>query len=513
MRLEKIKNSKRNIAFGIINKIIKLLFPFVIRTIVIQKLGAEYLGLNSLFSSILQILSLAELGFGSAIAFGMYKPVSVDDNKTICALLNFYKKVYRIIGIIILIVGLLLMPVIKVFIMDGQYPRDVNIYTIYLIYLANTVISYMVFAYEQSILNAYQRNDIESNVESIVYILGFSFQIVLLVLLKNYYIYIICLPIITLLINLVRHFIIRKKYPMLYANGEITLEERKEIKKRVTSLIGHKIGALFLNSVDSIVISTFLGLTLLAKYNNYYYIISGIGGILTICYTAILSGIGNSMELESKEKNYNHFSKLFFANNWLIGWCSICLMCLYQPFMELWVGKEMVLNYSMVILFSLYFYIWYSRNIVLTFKDAAGMWEKDKYKPYVTCVANLILNVILVKFVGLEGVVISTVLTMACISLPWETIVLFKNYFKKSAQKYFLKYINSFVLTIVSAIVCVYLCDLIETIKLNLILNIFIRLIICTTITNILFFLFKFKTEDFKQTLQLVKRVIWRKIK
>lgn len=188
--MSRTQNAIRNIFTGVFNKIIILLFPFVIRTVIIKKLGTEYLGLSSLFTSILQVLNLTELGFSSAIVFSLYKPIAEKDDNRICSIMNFYKRIYRIIGFIILVMGLIVLPFLPNFI-KGSYPSDINLYILYLIYLFNTVITYYLFAYKSALLNAMQRNDIINNVNSITVIIQYILQIIILYCTKNYYIYMI----------------------------------------------------------------------------------------------------------------------------------------------------------------------------------------------------------------------------------------------------------------------------------------------------------------------------------
>ena len=188
MKLEKTKNARRNILFGILNKVITMFLPFVVRSVIIYALSAEYLGLNSLFSSILQVLNLTELGFSSAIVYSMYKPIAENDDETICALLNFYRKIYFIIGCVVLSLGLLLLPFLDKLI-NGDVPDNINIYILYLCYLVNTVLSYMMFAYRSSLLNAHQRTDIISNINTITLGSMYFLQIIVLIATKNYYTY------------------------------------------------------------------------------------------------------------------------------------------------------------------------------------------------------------------------------------------------------------------------------------------------------------------------------------
>ena len=258
-----------NIIWGFIEKMITLICPFIIRTIMIYKLGNEYLGLNGLFTSILQVLSLAELGFGDAIVFSMYKPIIENDNKMLSALLNLYKKVYRIIGMVILCVGLLILPFITKFV-KGGYPSEVNIYVLYCIYLFNTVISYFLFAYKESLLKAHQRNDVNSRILSGCNIVMYVLQIIVLLLFSNYYLYIVIMPVTTIVLNCVRSLFVKKMYPQIVCEGHIEKDAVIGLSKRIIGLTLNKLAQVCRNSFDSIIISSFLGLVILARYQNYY---------------------------------------------------------------------------------------------------------------------------------------------------------------------------------------------------------------------------------------------------
>ena len=200
VKLSRTKNAVRNIYCGLFNKIITILFPFLIRTVLIKKIGIEYAGLNSLFSSILQVLNLTELGFASAVVYSMYKPIAEDDKDTICALLNFYKRVYFIIGLVILALGTAVMPFLQ-HLIKGNIPQDINIYVLYSIYLVNTSLSYLLFGYKNSLLNAHQRRDVISNILTITQGLMNICQLLILVTIKNYYLYVLMMPIFTVLNN------------------------------------------------------------------------------------------------------------------------------------------------------------------------------------------------------------------------------------------------------------------------------------------------------------------------
>ena len=300
MKISRKKNAVKGILFGYLNKIITIIFPFIIRTIIINVLGVQYLGLNSLFSSILTILNLADLGFSTAIVYSMYKPIAEDNHEMVNALLNFYKKVYRIVGLIVLVLGLIAMPFLP-YLINGTHPADINLYSLYSIFLLNSVIGYFFFAYKSSLFSAHQRNDILSKAGTIISLCLYAFQITVLLLFKNYYTYIIFLPLSSIASNLLINYLSKKMFPQYFCKGSIDKETKNNIKKQIIALFTHRIGYVIQSSIDNISISAFLGLTLLGKYNNYYYLITAVQAFITIIKQSMVAGIGNSLIVETKE--------------------------------------------------------------------------------------------------------------------------------------------------------------------------------------------------------------------
>lgn len=454
MKIERTKNSIRNTAFGVLNRCINLLLPFVIRTIMLRKLGTEYLGLSSLFTSIIQVLNLTELGVGSALVFNMYKPVAEDDYGALNGLLQMYRRVYRAIGVLILIAGLCLLPLLPHLVDTSQLEASgINLYILFLIYLANTVISYCFFAYRKSLLMAHQRQDQISNIDSAVHLCLYLLQILVLVLFPNYYLYIILMPVFTVLDNLCVAIVTSRQYgAVLRAPGNSPVTP-KELLASVKYVVGHKIGGVILQSADSIVISAFLDLTLLTMYSNYYYIISALVGIFHVGYSAILAGVGNSLITQSAEQVYKLFRELSFLVFYIVAFCAACLLSLLQPFMEIWMGQELMLPMGTVILFVIYFYTWQFRIIGLNFKDAAGMWKNDFLKPYAGIVINLALNLLLVRRLGVAGILYATIIVMVFVYYPWETLVLHRDLFRKKPVPFFLRSIRYALIAAVCAAV------------------------------------------------------------
>ena len=338
MNQSRTKNASRNVVFGVILKIYQILLPFFMRTAMIYFMGVEYLGLNSLFTSILQVLNLAELGVGSAMVYSMYKPIAENDELTICALLKLYKIYYRVIGMVIAVLGILVTPFISKLI-NGEIPNNVNIYILYLLNLSATVLSYWLFAYKNSLLQAYQRADIISKVSIVTSTFQYVLQFLVLVILHNYYIYVIVMLATQAMTNIITAIVANRIYPMYQPKGNILDYEKKEINNKIRDLFTARLGGVIYTSVDTIVISSYLGLSELAIYQNYYYILTAVIGVFNVIFNSVLAGIGNSIILETKEKNYKDLKKFLFIISWLAGWSCCCLLCLYQPFMKIWVGK------------------------------------------------------------------------------------------------------------------------------------------------------------------------------
>lgn len=503
-----MKNTKINIIFGLLNKLIIIVLPFIIRTVMIHVLGAEYLGLNSLFTSILQVLNLTELGFGSAVVQSMYKPVANNDTEKICALLCFYRKIYKIIGVIIAIAGCMVIPFLPLLV-KKDCPEGMNIYILYLIYLLNTSLSYFMFAYKNSILNAFQKNSVISNINSMVQFVICIIQIIILLTCKNYYFYLLMLPVASILNNVFISIYVDKKYPQYVCRGKIKSEDKKNISSKVKGLMLYKICGTSRNSFDSIFISAFQGLTVTAMYSNYYYVICALTSIAGVLTNAMLAGVGNSMELESVEKNYADMKKFDFIYMLINGWMAICLFCLYQPFIKIAFGKDMMFPTNMAFLCTLYFYELKMGDIRAMYSDAAGLWWENRYRTVVEAVVNIILNYTLVQYFGVYGIVIATLLSLLFVGYIGSAHVLYKCYFKDfTILDYFKNHFTYFSVTLFIGAITYFICSNASGDDWSILI---IRAVICCIIPIILYVLIYCRTKRFQEALDFGKLVIKRK--
>lgn len=495
MKLNYGENIIKSMKYGTIVNVMCTILPFILRTCIIYAMGLEYAGLNGLFTSILSMLSLAELGFGSAVVYSMYKPVAEENYEKLGAILAYFRYVYRIVGCVMFLIGLAVLPFIK-YMIKGDYPGELNLYILYLGFLFDTCCSYFFMGYRVSILEAYQRIDIISLIDGIIISIGYVVQIISIILFKNYYLYLFNIILMTASKNVARAVYVKKKYPHIKCEGNIGAEEKRTISTNVSALFFSKVGAVISSAFDQLVISAFIGLRVVALYGNYAYITTAINSFVMLFFRTITGGIGNAMVLESKEEVFTRMRRYLFAINWILVWASACLLCLFQPFIEIWVGKNNVLSYDFVILMVFLFYISLLRNIVTSFKSAAGIWNEDKFRPLIAGFVNLGINIAVVKYWGVQGVVLSTIIALLFIDIPWETGVLFRNYYKSfmwSFGKYFVGCILAAVaicsLTVLS---CYY-------IKVeNIYIGFCIKGVVCTIVSNFILFLLYHRKSEFR---------------
>ena len=502
MKDSRTKNTIRNIGSGLIYQIVSIILPFINRTVIIRVLGAEFTGLNSLFASILEVLSIANLGFNTAIVYSLYKPIAERDERKICELLSLYKKIYTLVGTVILVAGLIIMPFLP-YLIKGTYPKTINIYIAYLLYLINSVISYYLFAYKEVLLIADQRKDISDNIRTIINIFRYVLQFGVLYFLHSYYMYLIIAIVGTVITNGMIQYSTLKKYPKYKTVYQMKGGLTNDIKKQIGGLAINRICDTCRNSFDSLIISSLLGLTATAIYGNYYYIYSAVYGILLIICNATSASIGNCIISENTHKNYENLLKFEFIFEWFSGWCTVCLVCLYQPFMCLWVGRGLLLSDKDMLLFCIYFYAINMNNIRNQYISGTGVWWNLKVSYLLEAIGNLILNIVLGSIWGITGVLLATIFTIIGFNFLWRTIVLFKNYFKnESIGKFLWEHCEYILVTIIVALVTQFICS--KILIIDEIKSFIIKVIICLFVPNIIYLLIYIKTKKFKTAFEFV---------
>ncbi len=485
MRLDIKRNAKKGITYGLTYRLAATVLPFFVQTVFIRQLGIEYVGVKGLFTSILTVFSLAELGFGSAIVFSMYKPIADENNVELCALLNLFRKIYRIIGLIIFVLALLMMPFLPRLI-KGSYPQSINLYYVFMLFTIQTILSYWLFAYKASLFQAYQRTDIISIIGLFTTICTSVVQICILLWFHNFYLYLNVAIVFTLFNNIVTAVAADRIYPGIQCRGKVETAIKNDIKKRVAGVFIGRVCNTTRNTFDTIFISAFIGLSQTGIYTNYFYILTALTGFMSVFSSSLLAGVGNRIILESKEKNYDDMMRLNAVYLVISGWATVCMLCLYQPFMTLWMGKDNLFPNYIMILFPIYFYIQKMGDVRGIYSDAAGLYWENRWRTIAEAIANIVLNYLFVKWFGVFGIVLATIITLFFIGFLGSTHVIFKYYFNAGKKAYLISELKYLFAAVIIGSGCYYLCGLITA---GAVMTLLIRALICVSIVPALYWM------------------------
>jgi O-antigen/teichoic acid export membrane protein len=498
-------NIIRSTVYGIGGYIVTYLFSFITRTVFILTLGQIYLGVQGLFSSILSFLALTELGLGSAIMFSLYKPIADNDTEKIKSLMEYYKKAYRIIGLLVLVFGLILIPFLDFFINEPlDIPESLEI--IYLLYLLNSVLSYFLI-YKQSLIRAYQKTHIVSLYTNIFTIVRDITQIVCLLTFKSFIPTLIIIVFFTFISNVALSLKADKMYPYAKNTKGYKLDKhtRIDITTKIKSMFLYRIGAYVVIGTDNILISKFFGVIYVGLYSNYYILIALVKTLTGFFTTAVTPSLGNIISTSDVKSVRKVFEELNFMIFWLYSFCSVCLYILLNPFITIWLGNDYLLSENIVILIVINFYIYGIHQNMLIFRNALGLYVQAKWKPIAEAIVNLIASLILIDYFGLAGVFLGTMVSFLTTALWIEPVVLFKHYLGKGVSKYFVEYIYFALTTVISSIIIKYITD---TINNHSILTWVVKLIICLIVHNLIIIIIYRKTNAYKDCLRRFNKTI-----
>ncbi len=512
MKSKKSRTSKsfKNMIASVISNIVAISIGFFARSLFIKTLGNEYNGLNGLFTNIISLLSIVELGIGNAIIYNLYKPIVEDDKETIKSLMQFYKKSYHIIGIIVLLLGFLIIPFLDN--ITGKVNVNVNIIIVYFLFLLDAVFSYFL-SYKRSILYANQEN-YYINITDIFYqVLMNGFQIIFLLLTKNFYIYLMIKVFMRVLENLVISYIANIKYPFLQEKDISPLDNsiEKDIVKKIKSLFLHQIGGFIINGTDNIIISKFFGLIYVGLYSNYYMIINSVQMIAKQMIQATTPSIGNMLVTESKEKQFEVFKKIRFLNFWIATFCGVCIFVLMKSFIILWIGKSNLLSSLTLLVLTFNFYQKTSRFTYASFKEAAGIFYEDRFVPIVESIVNILASILFLKLIGLPGVFLGTIISGVCLwcySYP-------KFVYKKILEKDYKSYTKETLGYIAMFSIVLLLTYLLSSVILvnNIMIKFLLDLIICLVVSNLFIIICFHKSDNFKYYYNLFQKIVHKKLR
>ena len=493
-------NHIKNVIFSIIGNIVTIIVGFIAQKIFINILGTEYLGINSVFTNIMTMLCLVEIGFGPAIIYNLYKPIATKDYKTIKSLMKFYKNIYHKIAFIILIIGLILMPFISFFI--NGVTVNVNLNLIYLLFVIDCVCTYLL-SYKRSILYANQENYIISIVHIFILIILNILQISLLVFTKNYYLYLIVKIVMHVLENIIIVLIANKKYSYLKEDDNESLDKniKNDIYKKVKALVVHKIAGFVVTSTDNIVISKFIGVVAVGLYTNYYLIINSLSVLFGQAITALTPSVGHLLINKDYNKNFEVFKKIRFINFWIACFTGVGLLIIIEPFIELWLGKKYILSSAVLFVLVINYYHQMMKNSYMTFKEAAGIYYEDRIIPVIESLTNIIFSIILVKMLGLVGVFIGTLISSLVLWIYSYPKYVYKKLFNRT-------YINYIKETGGYLILFIFICSISYLMSINIIhCKLIINIIISMIIPHIILLIIFKNSNEFKYYINYLKKL------
>lgn len=447
-----------NIGTSIVSRIVLLLATLFVRRLLIMYIGNEANGLNSLYASIIGMLSVAELGVGSAIVFSMYKPIVDGDDRTVTALYRLYRRLYRIIGAVILAAGMAVMPFLPRLIKDYEN-IGFNVFVPYLLTLISVFLSYMYGA-KTSLIQAYKDNYIIAEIVTVTGLLRSAMQIAAILIFRSYTAYLICSIIETGMVWIMTDRAVRKQHPEIVgleiSDAVLGEETKRVVSTNIKAMFLHKIGAVMVGAVDSLIISAFIGVAILGKYSNYTAITSAMFGVIVLFFTPLTSVIGHMCATQSSD-NIRRYFDYFYSLNYVLGVVFFLgYYAVIDNLIAILFGPGLNLDWKVSFVITLNSFISYMRNAQLLFRDAAGAFYYDRWKPFFEGVSNLILSVILVKALpedlSVVGVVAATIITSLLICDIVEPHILFKYVFKQPAEGFCFKnysYIAAFTVCLI----------------------------------------------------------------
>lgn len=496
------ENATRNAVVSVGARLTEQLLAFVSRTVFIWFLSVEYLGVTSLFANILNVLNLAELGLATAINVALYKPLADKDNEKIKSYMKLYRKAYFFVGLAVLVIGVVLIPFLP-YLMKGT-TDVVNVTIIYLIYVAKNVLSYWMFAYKRSVLEADQKGYILNLTDYSVQCAFKVVQIALLFALKetpelSFYIYCLNDLLVSVASNIVVSINVNKRYPFLEEKSVEPLqkEEKKSLFKNVYGVALYKISSTINSAADSIIISSFIGTVILGFYSNYLLITTAVIKILQLLFDSITSSIGNLNVTESVEKKRDIFNNLHLIGFWVNGFCVVCLWNLLNPFLvSIWLGPDYRLGELIIFMMCMNYLVDRLMEAPLRYRNACGLYWQSRYRAVAVVIINVTLSVLAVTVFdwGIPGILLATIISRLSVTLWVDTTIVHKYVLKTSPKKYFIKYFLSLFLVIATGglikLICYWMPE-------RSILFFFVRLILCLVIPNLLWWLIYRKTSEY----------------
>lgn len=507
MDTSRTSNSLKNMAFGLGSQVLSILLGFFTRWMFIALLGKEYLGVSGLFTNILSLLSLANLGFDSAITYSLYKPLAEGDMVSVKGYMLLYKRIYMVVGCLVFVLGCALLPFLPSLV-SGEITIPENIHIIYLLFLIQSSSSYF-FSYKQALLTASQQNRVISLYHSVFIIIRNIGEMIVLFLFHAYIPALVCVIVLQIIENAWIARVTDKKFPILAdkSPGYISNEQKKALSENVKALFLYKISGTVINSTDNILISKFQGLISVGLYSNYAYIVDVIRTFLSYIFYSMTASVGNYHATESKEANEKLFYNLFFASFWLYGFTGICLGVLLNPFITLWLGGDYALPDWVVLIIVVNYYTAGVQYASTTYREVAGLFNIGKYRPLIAAVLNIVFSIALAYPLGIAGIILGTILSRLCVYFWYDPYIIHKTLFSCGLKYYFLTYFLYAAATLAAGALCFFVS---RYLPMGTAGRFFVSMVICAVIPNAMFFVLFHKKAEFAEIKKYAGQVLRR---
>lgn len=505
----RVKYATRNIIFGLGGSVVTMLAHFVLRYVFIRELSEATLGVETMYTDILTVLSLAELGVGTAVNYSLYGPVARGEKEKIKSYMLLYKRAYRVIAVAIAVVGILLVPFLPWILKDpGNITvREMRIY--YLIFLFNTVSTYFV-AYKYSLTNAEQKNYIQTNVNTVTKLISYAVQTVALLVLPDFLLYLLIQAGVELAQKIFVSRYLNRKYPILKEKDvqPLSKAENDEVVKKVKALMLHRIGDMARLQTDSIIIGAFVGTVQTGMMSNYKMFISSVTNYINVILNAVISSFGNLIATEGEERQFLLFKVYRFFAIWVYGFSAVGFFLLLTPLIVLFAGEKWVLPSSIITWYLIDYFFKGERVVLSNFKTAAGIFEQDKYLTLIQGAVNLVISLVLVLRIGMAGVYVGTVVSglIANITKP---IIIYRVCFQKNAKSYFMDSLKYLAVIGAALVILTPLKSLLMS--QVTIARFAIMVVIITVVFNGVFLIVFGRSDEFKYLYRMaLDRVKWR---
>lgn len=432
-------NTVKNASISTLIQLLTLIASFVSRTIFIKVLGDQYLGISGLYSNILSVLSLADLGITTVMTFSLYKPIAEHDTEKVSSLLAYFKKIYRYIALAVFAVGMCLVPFLNLIINGSELPlSELRLY--YILFLFESACSYLV-VYKTTLIQADQKIFVIKIANFIGRMVSEAAIITVLLLTGNYLLFLVINVAVTLAKNLVLSVTADKMYPFLREKAKPLAQgdQKKQIVDNIKSLFIYRVSAMIMNSTDNIIISVMLGTVIVGYYSNYLVVITALNTFILLFAQAVLSSIGNFNASAEPQKKLLLFRSLLLGFAVIGAVCVCCFQTMFNDFIYLWIGKQnpsYILRATDVACISVNFFVSCLLNPIWMYREATGIFKKTRYSMTCAAVLNILLSVVLGRQLGLGGIIVATGLAKLLTNFWFEPIVLYRDIFESKVKNY-----------------------------------------------------------------------------